>query len=384
MPPPSATTRLLEQARALGFEPVGIVPLVGEAPHTAAFDAWLAHGYDGEMGYMSRTADQRRDPRLLLPGARTMLVLGWNYYRGELPEETRSDPSRGLIATYAWGADYHHVLNPLLDELVVLARQETGGEARAFVDAGPVLERDWAEAAGIGFIGKNTCLIRPNEGSWHFLATVLLTVELDCSLQPPAAAEGTCGRCTRCLDICPTDAFVAPYVLDARRCISYLTIELKGPIPRELRPLMGNRILGCDLCQQVCPWNRRFACARHSIAAETAIALGAPHLLDLIGLTPERFKMRFQDTPLLRLRRRGFLRNVCVALGNWGSGESVPALAQALRDEEPLIRGHAAWALGRVTEERQFARGQVEFAYVTERDPLVRQEMQQALEASLV
>ena len=383
MPPPSATARLLEQARTIGFEPVSILPLVGVAPHADAFDAWLAQGYAGEMRYLSRTADQRRDPRHLLPGARSMLVLGWNYYQGDLSEEIQSDPSRGLIASFAWGVDYHHVLEPLLDELVVLARKETGGEARAFVDAGPVLERDWAEAAGIGFIGKNTCLIHPDAGSWHFLAEVLLTAELDYNLQLPAATGGTCGRCTRCLDICPTDAFVAPYVLDARLCISYLTIELKGSIPRELRPLMGNRIFGCDLCQQVCPWNRRFASPHHALTSDTAIALGAPHLLDLIGLTPERYKARFQGTPILRSKRRGFLRSVCVALGNWGSGEAVPALVQALRDEEPLIRGHAAWALGRVIEERRLARNQVEVAYGRERDPIMRQEMQQALEALL-
>jgi epoxyqueuosine reductase len=374
------TSYLLERARGLGFDLVGLVP-IGLAPHAAAFDKWLSQGYAGEMAYMARTADKRRDPRRLLPGARSLMIFGWNYHLGELPEAVRDDPSRGLIAAYAWSEDYHHRLKPLLDELVRLVKRETGGDARAFVDTGPVLERDWAAAAGLGFIGKNTCLIRPGMGSWLFLAEILLTVELDCRQNPPPAVGGTCGRCTRCLDVCPTGALVAPYVLDTRRCISYLTIELKGPIPLDLRPLMRNWIFGCDLCQQVCPWNRRFAVPRHLLAIETAIALGAPKLLDLIGLDAEEFGARFQGSPMMRAKRCGFLRNICVALGNWGSGEALPALVKALQDEEPWVRGHAAWALGRMAESRWRARAQIEAAWRRETDPLARQEMMLASEA---
>ena len=343
------------------------------------------------MAYMSRTAEKRREARLAFPGVRSIVVLGWNYHLRELPEEVRRDPARGLIASYAWGDDYHDVLRPLLEELADFAHRESGGiaTARAYVDTGPVLERDWAAAAGLGFIGKNTCFIRPRSGSWLFLAEILLDVELEPSVMEtearrlstrPQETAGTCGRCTRCLDICPTQALVSPYILDARRCISYLTIELKGPIPMELRPLLGNWVFGCDLCQDVCPWNRRFARPRQPVALEAAITLGAPPLLDLVRLTPEAFRKKFRRSPVLRAKRRGFLRNVCVALGNWGSGEVVPALADALRDREPLVRGHAAWAMGR-TEDRPRARSHLQNALAHEIDAQVRGEILAALQA---
>jgi epoxyqueuosine reductase len=215
-----------------------------------------------------------------------------------------------------------------------------------YVDTGPVLERDFAEQAGLGFTGKNTCLIHPRMGSWLFLGEIIVDLELD--YDSPIKNIG-CGTCTRCLAACPTDAFVAPYALDSRRCISYLTIELRGSIPHDLRPLMGNRIFGCDECQDVCPWPRRFA----RPAAERAfyppdLDRAAPPLLGLIDLTPAQFKERFKGTPLLRARREGLLRNVAVALGNWGDLVAVSALVEALNDPEPLVRGHAAWALGRI------------------------------------
>ncbi|HJW83075.1 MAG TPA: tRNA epoxyqueuosine(34) reductase QueG, partial [Anaerolineae bacterium] len=215
-----------------------------------------------------------------------------------------------------------------------------------YVDTGPVLERDFAAQAGLGFTGKNTCLIHPRMGSWLFLGEIILDVELDCD--EPIANIG-CGACTGCLTACPTNAFPAPYILDARRCISYLTIELKGSIPRELRPLMGNRIFGCDECQDVCPWPRRFA----RPTAERAfypidLDRAAPRLLDLIRMTPGQFRERFSGAPVLRAKRTGLLRNVAVALGNWGDEAAVPALALALDDAEPLVRSHATWALGRI------------------------------------
>jgi epoxyqueuosine reductase len=383
----SFTTRLFHKARALGFDAVGVAP-AGPAPHAAEFSAWLAAGRAGQMVYMANTAEKRRDPRQVLPGVRSIGVLGWNYHLGTLPTEVRHDPARGLIASYAWWQDYHDTLSPLLQELIAFIQRESDGQAhaRAYVDTGPVLERDWAEAAGLGFIGKNTCLIRPRLGSWLFLAVLFLDVDLEPEAEEPAATDprrerGTCGRCTRCLDICPTGALVAPHVLDARRCISYLTIELKGPIPAELRPLMGNWVFGCDLCQDVCPWNRRFARPRHPLALDEAIERGAPRLLDLIRLTPQAFRERFQGSPVLRAKRRGFLRNVCVALGNWGSDETIPALADALQDAEPLVRGHAAWALGRIAH-GQRPRRHLEAALRRETDDFARGEILAALSSS--
>jgi epoxyqueuosine reductase len=245
------------------------------------------------------------------------------------------------------------------------------------VDTGPLLEREIAVHAGLGFVGKNTNLIHPRLGSWLFLGELLLTLEV-----PLGESEqgGTCGRCTRCLDACPTNAFVAPFVLDARRCISYLTVELKGPIPRQLRPLMGNRIFGCDICQQVCPWNRRFARPTSEPAFRPRANAIAPALLDLITLDDDGFRQRFRGSPAKRTNRRGLLRNAAVALGNWADPVAVPALVRALADAEPLIRGHAAWALGRIaTADAQRALRQ---AWATESDEWVREELQLALEGS--
>lgn len=347
---------IANSAHALGFDLIGATP-AGPSPDCARFEQWLAAGYEGEMAWLARRAQERADPRTLLPEARTAIVLGASYFTHELPAALRDDPSRGLIAAYAWGDDYHDVVKPLLFELDATIRAASGRTTlgRAYVDAGPVLERSWAQEAGLGFIGKNTCLINPRLGSWTFLAVLLI---------PEAVARFTfhvsrqqhtsdntlpgCGACIRCLDVCPTNAFVAPHLLDARRCISYLTIELRGPIPHELRPLMGNWIFGCDLCQQVCPYNRRFARPTRLAALQARPDRVAPRLLELLALDEAGFRQRFRGSPVLRAKRRGLLRNVCVALGNWGDPAAVPALIEALHDAEPLVRGHAAWALGRI------------------------------------
>jgi epoxyqueuosine reductase len=345
------TEQIKAQAFSLGFDFVAVVP-AGPAPHARAYADWLASGYAGEMAYMARDPLRRQDPRQVLAGARSIVVTGLNYFTQWVPDEWRNDPSRGLISKYAWGLDYHDVMLPRLRQLVDFTRQEAGVgvEARAYVDAGPILERDWAAAGGIGFFGKNTCLIHPRLGSWLFLGEVLVDLELeyDAGLSQPG-----CGTCNRCLTACPTRAFPRPYVLDSRRCISYLTIELKGAIPLDLRPLIGNHICGCDDCQDVCPWSIRFARPRlEGARLETAPAgpqvETAPALLSLIGMDDEGFRLRFKGSAVRRAKRRGLLRNVAVALGNWGSEEAVPALAQALDDPEPLIRGHAVWALGRI------------------------------------
>jgi epoxyqueuosine reductase len=303
------------------------------------------------------------------------------------------------VASYAWGSDYHDLLLPRLDQLAASLKAITGpgnGTAiahRAYVDTGPILERELGARAGLGFVGKNTNLIHPRLGSWFFLGELLLPFELTASAASSKGAGDTCGRCTRCLDACPTGAFAAPYLLDARRCISYLTIELKGPIPRELRPLMGNRIFGCDICQEVCPWNRRFAKPSAEPAFQPRPGAIGPLLLDLMALDDEGFRQRFRGSPIKRAKRRGLLRNVAVALGNWGNPSAIPALAQALHDVEPLIRGHAAWAMGRIAaldaahrtnrdaadRARRDAVAALEQALATETDEWVRKELRHAL-----
>jgi epoxyqueuosine reductase len=374
---------------------------------TGHYRAWLAAGYHGEMGYLARPdAVAKRDALdRVLSGVRCVLTVGINYHTMRLPPKLRDDPSRGIIASYAWGEDYHNVLVPRLRQLAEFVESKLGEPvvSRAYVDTGPVLERELAARAGLGFVGKNTNLIDPRLGSWLFLGELLLAVDIG----PPGAVRavlardvhndsshglaqllerGTCGRCTRCLDACPTEAFVAPYLLDARRCISYLTIELKGPIPRHLRPLMGNRIFGCDICQEVCPWNRRFAQPTAEPAFQPRQGSIAPPLLELIGLdkacrgTAHDFGQRFRNSPVERAKRRGLLRNAAVALGNWGDPTAVPALARALHDPEPLIRGHAAWALGRIGT--QPGRDALLESQFSEKDTWVREEVAQALQAS--
>jgi epoxyqueuosine reductase len=300
-----------------------------------------------------------------------------------LPAGWRDDPSRGIVASYAWGDDYHEVMTPRLHQLEELIAAERGEPVayRAYVDTGPLLERDLAARAGLGFVGKNTNLIHPSYGSWLFLGELLLGIDLTAggSVRNRAypAAKATCGRCTRCLEVCPTHAFVEPYVLDARRCISYLTIELKGVIPRDLRPLMGNRVFGCDICQEVCPWNRRFARPTDEAAFYPQADAIAPRLLDLIALDEVGFQERFRGSPIKRARRRGLLRNVAVALGNWGDPAAVPGLVHALYDAELLIRGHAAWALGRIATPQ--AHAALEQALLAESDSWVQEEIQAAL-----
>jgi epoxyqueuosine reductase len=359
------------------------------------------------MAYLARpdSVTKRNDLAQILPGVRSVVTVGVNYHTKALPTQFRDDPSRGIVASYAWGGDYHDLLTPRLRQLGALVEVETQQPVayRAYVDTGPILERELAARSGLGFVGKNTNLIHPRLGSWLFLGELLLAVELppgklvrDSSERMPVKREmasspragstgdfaqlqrrGSCGQCTRCLDACPTGALVAPYVLDARHCISYLTIELKGAIPRRLRPLMGNRVFGCDICQEVCPWNRRFAQTASEPAFEPRPDGVAPRLLDLITLDSEGFRLRFHGSSMQRAKRRGLLRNVAVALGNWGAPVAVPLLARALRDAEPLIRGHAAWALGGIATGE--ARDVLQKAKGAETDGWVREELELAL-----
>lgn len=367
--PAVLSAQIKEEAQRLGFALVGISP-VKIPPHEESFAQWLRKGLGGELGYMTRTEELRRDPKKLVPWATSVISVGMNYF-APLPRPEAPEDSRGWISRYAWGDDYHDLVKQRLDSLLEKIRDIHGGpvEGRAFVDSGPVLERDLAGVAGIGWIGKNTHLISPERGSWFFLGELFLSLELDYD----RPIRDRCGKCDLCLKACPTGAFVGPYILDARRCISYLTIELKGPIPRHLRPLMGNHIFGCDICQEICPYNVK-AKPTGEEAFQPREGLYAPELIPLLSLTEEDFRRRFKGSPILRAKRRGFLRNVAVALGNLKSREAVPALIQALQDDVPLVRQHAAWALGQIgtREALKALRGRLE----TEADSEVREEIE--------
>jgi epoxyqueuosine reductase len=359
------------KATALGFDLVGITSAEPLA-HGGRLRAWVAQGFAGEMGYMSRDVEKRVDPSRVLPGVQSIVVLGMNYYTS--PSMPGASPGRGWISRYAWGQDYHTVLSNKLKALVAFIRDIEGADvqARWYVDTGPILERELAWRAGLGWPGKNTNLINRRMGSWLFLGAILLDREL--VYDAPAMAH--CGTCTRCLVACPTGALVAPGVLDARRCIAYLTIELRGPIPRELRPLMGTHIFGCDICQAVCPWNRKAPVASDAAFLPRA-GFAAPELMPLLRLSEDEFRARFRGSPVARAKRRGLVRNVAVALGNLRDLWALPALEAALHDVEPLIRGHAAWAMGRIGGNS--ARYILHDALRTERDADVQEEMTSAL-----
>ena len=324
-------------ARDLGFDLCGFAR-AGRAPHADALGHWLEAGCHAGMEWMKRTAALRADPRLVLPGARTVIALATNYF---VPAALPADAPSGVVARYARGGDYHGWISPRLEALAA-ALQRAGGDQKCFVDAGPVLERDWAVAAGICWHGKSTMGIHPRLGTWFFLSAILTTLDFE----PDAPLPDRCGRCTRCIAACPTRAITAPRLLDARRCLSYLTIENKGPIPEKFRPALGARIFGCDDCLGACPWNR-FARASQDANLRHRSSLDRP-LRDFLRLDDAGFRALFRSSPILRAKRRGFLRNVCVALGNTGCPDDLAALRRALDDPEPLVREHAAWAVKRI------------------------------------
>jgi epoxyqueuosine reductase len=305
------------------------------------FREWLRKGAHGEMNYMERGEEKRCDPQKVLPGARSIVVLALNYSQGEQVQASDA-ATKGKIARYAWGDDYHQVIESKLDKIDKFLR-EFGGQQRCYVDTGPILERDHAAQAGIGWHGKSTMLIAEQLGTWFFLAEILTTLELP----PDKPVPDRCGTCERCIKACPTGAITAPHRLDARRCISYLTIELKGSIPLELRPLVGDRIFGCDDCLDACPWNR-FAQVSHETAFAARHSTTGMSLREYLKLTDAEFRAVFKNSPIKRIKRRGFLRNVCVALGNAGDVSDIPALERALVDEEPLIAEHAEWAIHQI------------------------------------
>ena len=376
------------EAGRLGFTLVGVTT-PDSPPHLAVYGDWLREGRHGEMGYLAteRARQSRADPPQILLGAgaqcQAILVVGMRYPAAVQPapgEHTLSgDHPSGWVAAYAWGEDYHTVLVERLQQLVAFIETRLGSSFpyRIYTDTGPLLERELAQRAGLGWIGKNTCLISPQAGSYFLLGEVLIGFALD----PDAPFEADrCGKCTRCLEACPTGCILPDRTIDARRCISYLTIELKGSIPVELRPVIGKWIFGCDVCQVACPWNQRFARSQGDAAFAPRPGLPAPSLVDELSLTPQGFNRKFKGSPVERAKRRGYLRNVAVALGNSADPSAVPALTQALnQDGEPLVRLHAAWALGRIGSPA--ARQSLREASGMETHPEVSAEIEAALES---
>lgn len=364
---------IVERALSLGFDAIGFArpDAVTEAgDHLAAF---VADGRHGDMGWLADTLARRRDPRTLWPGVKSVVVVAVNYGPDSDPMATLTQTDAGTISVYARNRDYHDLLKGRLKQLAGWLHARHGGEVKVFVDTAPVLEKPLAQAAGIGWQGKHTNLVSREWGSWLFLGA--LFTELD--LAEDAAEADHCGSCRACLDICPTAAFPAPYQLDARRCISYLTIELRGPIPVEFRRAIGDRIFGCDDCQDVCPWNRFAEKAKEPRLAPSSDGLHAETLAALLWLTPEEFRTRTRRSAIRRTGYAGFLRNVAVALGNTGGPRAFEALETALDHAEPLVRGHAAWGLAEVDPER--ARP-VLFARLShERDSGVRSELSAGL-----
>jgi len=359
---------LRERAASLGLS-VGVARAV-PGPEAEHLRRWLKDDRHGEMAWLARDPERRADPRKVVDGARSVVSVGMSYSVGPLPEPDDDRP-RGKIANYALADDYHDVM---LARVRSLAEVLNDSSARAYVDTGPVMEKSWAERAGLGWIGKHTNNVSKEHGSWWFIGSIVTRSELEES----APMEDHCGTCTSCLDACPTGAISAadPGKMDARRCISYLTIELRGPIPRELRPLIGQWVFGCDLCLEVCPWNR-FAIPSAEPQFVPRPELVNPVLEEMLSWTQEDFSRVMKGSSIKRTKRRGLLRNVAVALGNCGDSRVLPALVRCLAEEaEPLVRGHAAWAIGRLGGEQ--ARRALEAA-ARDEDDFVREEVALAL-----
>ncbi len=339
---------ILQEARRLGFVLAGVTT-PEPPPHLSTFEDWLAEGRHATMAYLDtqRSRERRLDPRRILAECRSILVLATPYSPPRSPDVTQEPAApRGRVAAYACGDDYHEVLPARMRALVHFIVSQVGHAVtnRWYTDTGPVLERDLAQRAGLGWIGKNTCLIHPRHGSYFLLAEILLDLELE-----PDAPFTTdhCGSCTRCIEACPTDCILPDRTLDAGRCISYLTIELKDDIPQELRGKIGNWVFGCDICQEVCPWNR-FAAPEGDPAFRGDERSQHPQLVRELELSPAEFNRKFRGSPVMRARRRGYLRHVAVALGNTGAPSDLPALEHALQDAEPLVQRHAGWAVQQV------------------------------------
>jgi epoxyqueuosine reductase len=355
-------TRLVSYAREVGFDSCRVAAC-NSPEHASDFREWLRDGAHGEMSYMQRGEEKRCDPERVLPGAKSIVVFALNYFQRNATHPAAQGcgavnraavaGKKGRIARYAWGDDYHEVIEAKLNRVDEFLRG-FGGKQKCYVDTGPVLERDHAADAGIGWHGKSTMLIDERLGTWFFLAEILTTLELP----PDESVPDRCGTCNRCITACPTGAITAAHRLDARRCISYLTIELKTAIPVELRPLVGDRIFGCDDCLDACPWNRFAQESRESAFFARRSTTGMS-LREYLDLTDAEFRALFKKSPIKRIKRRGFLRNVCVALGNVGDPSDLPALQRAVADPEPLIAEHATWAIQRIRGRQKQGRPQI-------------------------
>jgi epoxyqueuosine reductase len=338
---------LAQAARAHGFDAFGVTR-PDAIPHAAAkLREFLAAGIHGDMDWMARHADRRSDPRALWSDTRAIVLLGVNYGPQHDPLAILRERLCGAISVYAQGDDYHEIIKPKLKALARWLIDKAGGDANVFVDTAPVMEKPLAQAAGLGWQGKHTNLVSRRHGSWLFLGAIFTTLDLP----PDAPAHDHCGSCHACLDVCPTAAFPAPYQLDARRCISYLTIEHKGPIPPALRSAIGNRIYGCDDCLAVCPWNK-FATAGHETKLAARAQLRAPRLAELARLDDAGFRALFAKSPVKRIGRARFVRNVLIAIGNSGDAALAREAERLLDDTAPLVRGAAIWALGRLDRAR--------------------------------
>lgn len=380
---PFSATRLKAHAFDLGFNLVGLAR-AAPSPFLNAYVRWIERGMHGEMGYMARPdrVARRRDLNAILPGVKSLIVVGLDFGGLDVPPDALTDPARGRIAAYAWGVDYHDVMTPRLEALANWLRLESGYPGRmgrVYVDTGAILERSHAHEAGLGFVGKNTMLIHPRRGSYFFLGEILTPLEFDAYDVPGRTTM--CGTCNRCRAACPTDAFPAPFILDARRCISYLTIEHKGFIDRALRPLMGNWIMGCDICQDVCPFTRFARPTAEPAFRPASLNRIAPPLLEVLRLDDAAFGELFDGSPVMRLRRDRLVRNACIAAGNWADPRAVPPLLSLLDDRSPLVRGHAAWALSRIPGAADRAIPPLRAALEREADPAVRDEISLALAA---
>jgi epoxyqueuosine reductase len=358
IPPKDLKERIKAKSKQLGFILAGVTT-PEPPPHYSTFENWLAQGHHGTMNYLAeeRSRLRRADPRQILPECKSILVLATPYHPPLLAKHSRREQGEGLgvrgrIASYAWGDDYHNVLPARMKALVQFVEEQVGCPVknRWYTDTGPILERDLAQRAGIGWIGKNTCLIHPKQGSYFLLSEILL----DLALEPDTPfVTDHCGTCTRCIEACPTDCILPDRTIDARRCISYLTIELKDDIPTELREKIGDWVFGCDVCQMVCPWNRFAAEGDSAFGDHPSSALGAnplPSLTEELNISTQEFNQRFKRSPVKRAKRRGYLRNVAVVLGNTGNMQALPVLNRALEDPEPLVREHAKWAIDQISK----------------------------------
>ena len=337
--------RIETEAQAAGFDALGIAR-IADVPELAAarLAAFVAAGSHGDMDWLAESLERRSHPNRLWPEARTAIMLGMSYAPGRDPLAVLAERGRGAISVYAQGGDYHDIVKPRLKRVARALVEITGAAVKVFVDTAPLMEKPLAHLAGLGWQGRHTNLVNREHGSWLFLGAILTTADI----APDAAATDHCGSCSRCLDICPTAAFPEPYRLDARRCISYLTIEHKGPIDREFRPLMGNRIYGCDDCLAVCPWNKYAAEARE-VRLKARPETDNPPLAELLALDEAAFRRRFAGTPVKRTGRDRFVRNVLIAAGNSGDPALLGLIRPLLEDRSPLVRGAAVWALGRLS-----------------------------------